>query len=289
MAVRFLAFMAGVCFLGSLEGCIQPITPSDPPPPPTTVQQRLAPPPLPTTKEALIERWMVLAKTPLESQITMQPSQIAAKLAPFGPDALTPIIDVLKDPTSDPRKKLLVVQSLGDYITSDYLGQLTALVDEEKDGTTRSCATMLIALIRDQDVSPTLEHYMKDEEGRVRLAAMIGLANMGDEAVRDQLMELYWSEESSDKDKLAIVRMTLQKGPRASDFKMLSDALLAADTDSYTRNSITVLMGREGDGSVLDALETSREKYPDPAFKRMAEAAISSIEKRESISKDEKL
>lgn len=288
MAARRSIAALSIISVFSLSGCIDTIQPDDGTTPegpagesPPATNAAPAQPATPQTPEALLAQWMKLAETPLQSQMTQQPMLIAERLAlQGGGTAIVPLIEVLRDPEADPRKKLMVVQSLSGIIRKDSLERLKAIVDEETDETSRSCATMLIALVPDPSTVTILTELKDDDEPRVKIAALSGLAKQSVPGAREELIQLYWEDDATKMQKTQVLNVVMADGPFPGEFPVLNDALLNPQLSVSLRMSIAHMMGQKGGATSIESLEASLEKYVDPGFQNLIKASIAAIKQR---------
>ena len=237
----------------------------------------------PASSEALVAEWKVLAENQSRSRLSMRHTEIAKVLASRSPEGLTPIIDVIADPESTPEMKVFASETIAGEIRPPYLERLKTLTGESLDITTRACATMLIGQMKDTDVTAELAGLAEDDERRVKMAAMVGLAQRGRDDMRQHFVAMYWDEEATQAERERIV-LTILVNPAEKDFKILSDLLVRSETNLFVRTNIAHTYGRIGGTSVIDALEMSIKNTPDPSYRSMAQAAIQTIEAREETS-----
>jgi hypothetical protein len=236
--------------------------------------------PLPDTAEGLVAEWKKLTGDPAMNHIMMlRPVQLAGALAKKGDHALDPILDVLADPASDPRQKVLVVQSLSPHITPAYLPRLTELLKSSEDDTVRACATMLVAQLKGGEETALLAGLKDDPDRRVRLSAIVGLTRRGDAQSRQALRDWYATPEATHDEKTQIIA-TLLQDPVHDDFALLGNAAFDPTTDSYQQNNLVLLLGRQGGEAELKILEAGLGEVTDPVVKNMVQAAANAIRAR---------
>jgi len=213
----------------------------------------------------------------------MRHTEIGRLLASRGPESLTPILDVIADPESTPDLKVFATETVVNEMRPPYLERLKTLTGKSHDATTRACATMLLAQMKDTEVTTELVGLAEDAERRVKMAAMVGLAQRGRDDMRQRIVDMYWDEGVTQAERERIVRSILEN-PAEKDFKILSDMMVRSETSAFVRTNIAHTYGRIGGSSVIEALELSMERTPDPSYRSMAQAAIQTIEAREENS-----
>lgn len=227
----------------------------------------------------LIAQWKAMLADVESLDGNPEPIRLAMELSTRSDTALNPILDYMAAPETQPVEKLATVQALSTYVSPAYIDELVALQSDEHDPLTRACATALLGEINDDQVIPHLRAALEDPAPRVQFAAKSGLAQHGDDAIREELRQEYFQPDTSVEERAEIVRMLLI-GPQPDDLDVLGQALLEPDTANRARANIVLAMSRFGDIPAIQTLRQSVAVVNEDWYTEMVNAAVKNIQDR---------
>ncbi len=232
--------------------------------------------------EALVSEWRQLAESPQENLANPRCAEIASQLAARGLAGLQPLIDVLADPNADPHAKVLVVTSIQHLMQPALVPVLAELTKPTFDGTTRACATQLLAF-GGSEADAALKALISDPEERVRMAALVALITRGDAEARAELVNMYQLPDTTVVQRERILLVVFDD-PQPGDVPILAEAAGDGELDETTRTLAIATLGEVGDLSVVETLSQVGEADED--FRGLADQAIASIRER-TVSPDD--
>lgn len=278
MNPRAIGIVASIAMACAIGGCVPSAPPQTLPvaPPPQMIAAPEAP-----TPSALIEEWITLVKALSEVDLNGFPPDQAAELKialrEAEPETLIPIIETIADPELSLRSKIWGTSFLTDDMTTVHLPALSGLLDLKNDATTRGCAISLLSRVDSPEAIEILRGAIDDPDPRTNLAAKLGVARSGDEAVRKKLVELYSDADSTLDVQMAIISLIIES-PTPDDIDVLLLALDNDGIDIMTRSMVSNHLGRFGDVRVLEPMKEAHDRMTDPALKLVVGNAITVLE-----------
>lgn len=234
---------------------------------------------VPSELDEQMKEWHHLAEHPEVGNNTITAFAIAGTMAGSSVDGLSPLLDVIEDPAASPEKKVFAVRSVALFLTPAYVPRLRKLLTPEVDDTTRACAAALLAELPTEEVQAILRGLLEDDDRRVRLSAVIGLARAGDPEMREYLHTMYREPDTNDREKFQIVLFLLET-PDQTDVDVFEDAVQSRFVNVNTRADLVLSLGNLGDASSIDALERSKIHLTDTQYIDQVDTAIAAIEAR---------
>jgi HEAT repeat protein len=232
------------------------------------------------SKEVLLAQWTELAKTATRAKPNIEEGAvIAKKLSELGPDALTPIVDVLADTSSTPFAKALVAMSLRGNLNAQQAPRLLALVKPENETTVRVCATSLLEFVQTPEVDASLNELKSDSNRQVRFHALRALAIRGVPDARKALGAL-WRQPDATADERNDIINVLSVGSVSDSLSLFHDAVRDPKLDESTRIVAAQLLGRAGNQTSIAALTECAEKDPSENVRGAAKTALQALNDR---------
>lgn len=254
-------------------GCI----PSDTKPAPEDARSPLTA----LSDEDLVDLWMDFASRAKEEYENgnPRPLEVAGVLADRGKMALLPIIEVLGDDEASAHAKLMAVRSAFLHIHPGYLSTLERILKNSEDATGQACAIALLAEVKTPTSKKLMREALEAEDRRVRFAAMSGLVNQGDPDIHRQLADTYSDEETTDDERIEIVRVFLAN-PVDENLPIFMKALSLEGLGSRVRTKMATLLGRTGGAPAIEVIRATLDMEEDPMYRTVGELAITAIEER---------
>lgn len=202
---------------------------------------------------ALLEQWEALADNAAENLQNDEGTQILIEMMRLSDAGHVLILDKLRDPASDPATKVLAMHSLMPLVRADTEGvllvpQIRELAETTDDPLTLAGALQLLAAPGLEELRPIFEQHADAEDTNVRLNAIAGLAQLGDEDARARLVAMAEDNglEPLQRDRALFEAMGAGEVP---DRDLLKRAVEADYTTAGTKANALLLLGEHGDAS----------------------------------------
>ncbi len=237
--------------------------------------------------KAAIDEWRQLAQNPDVNIGNQRAAELGNELAAGGPESLDPVLKALESPDSTPALKVLATITLEPVTQMDEDGSLAInrvkpLLDASQDATTRACAAQILSAALRQDLRPLLETAASDSDNRVKIAALGGLAALGDPNAVNQLKSLYRDPKVKLFERDRVAYALCQVPPDMLDMEILTDALYKVPWDS-TRLAIIKTLGQFGTPAQIHPLEDfSKGVVVGANVVNAASEAVAAIRERNS-------
>lgn len=231
------------------------------------------------TAESVLEEWNAMAKDPLIHLSDPRVVELGVQLQTLGPDKLDPLFDVLADPDADPAKKVLVVVTLQNIVDATMTPKLIPLTSAEYDVNTRSAAAQLISLAQDPSTRDLLLELSEDDDTRIRLAALQGLALMNNNEAIAKLQAMYTDEGIQPAVRDRIVQ-TLARFPDPGSLPIYRAAAVDVLLEPASRFAAVVGLGDQGTEADLAVLDEAADNGGDPNLLDMIDVARQQISAR---------
>jgi len=261
----------------------EPPAAGEPAPAPPEVQPQAgsngAKPGAPATEELLAE-WNTLAEEPALNMSNPRLVSLGLQLKTKEPEAVKPLIEILGDPDAAPEQKVMVVVTLqGLDFGDEVIEMLKPLVEQDRETTTRASATQLLAFAQDRDLKPMFENLLDDPSPRVRLAALQGLAGLGDQDAFARMEKLYGEEDTTAAEKNRIVQ-TLARFPEPEYRHIYREALTNPLLEAQSVLSAAAALSMVGETEDLDVIEEALDVEHGEQVTNMLHMAKLSIQRR---------
>jgi HEAT repeat protein len=260
------AALVGILGLGCLgAGCSRPAAP------------------VAATPEALVAQFKGIADAALKDvhkQADLQTATgIAQQLASQGPAAVNLLLDIMADPTANPRTKMLVTMCVQPVLMKENLARILELTDAKQEVNTRVNAAHLAASINDPELAKRAVELLQDPEPRVRLAVFnVQLMRGTPEALG--MVETAWKDPATQPANRSQIVYGLPEREAGKFLPLLAEAVADTLLDPPARTRAITLLARLGDGSALPVLEKSAQSDPDPEVKKGAQMAWEALKSR---------
>lgn len=239
--------------------------------------------PVAATPEALVAQFKEIAEAALKDvhkQADLQTATgIAQQLGKQGPAAVNLLLDIMADPTANPRTKMLVTMCVQPVLMKENLARILELTDAKQEVNTRVNAAHLAASINDPDLAKRAVELLQDAEPRVRLAVFnVQLMRGTPEALG--MVETAWKDPATQPANRSQIVYGLPEREAGKFLPLLSEAVADATLDPPARTRAITLLARLGDASALPVLEKSAQSDPDPEVKKGAQMAWEALKSR---------
>ncbi len=232
------------------------------------------------TDEELLARWKERAFKDDVQLADRECVWIGSVLASSGPEALEPFLDVIADPEVDWRPKVVATNTMKPLLEVSMISKLAEMTDVKTEGTTRACAADLLrALDTPESVEP-LRALRNDKDGRVRLAALTGLASQGEAEARQDLREMFFARNTRRSDKAMIVLALASAGPSIEDAAVLTEAVVGTDMSASDKTHALGALGQIGDSDTSMALEHYVASGCPEELREIVNATVAAIKER---------
>jgi len=234
---------------------------------------------VPTTADSM-EAWRALVENPSKSMNDPNLQLLASGLSQSNPGFVDEVLAELQDPGITPEKLIALVVSLEVAVSPESVPSLNALTASDKPGPVRRAATHLLGWIRTEDAKTTLLALKDDPQETIRFTALLGLAQQGDQSVRQDLRDIYQRDNVTDVTRERIV-LAACIVPIEDDRSILEDAIQTAGYEQDTYRQAVSVIGRIGTTDSIEALNALKAN-PDCSdqVREMCDNSIAAIEER---------
>ncbi|MCC6489334.1 MAG: HEAT repeat domain-containing protein [Candidatus Hydrogenedentes bacterium] len=232
--------------------------------------------------QALLDEWKGLIADPEANLSNPRLAALTSMLAVQAPGLLNVMVDMLVDPATKPQSKLMILSSLEVALDPALVPRLLQLTEPGVDPVVRSGVTMLLANARTPEVGQRLDELSRDEDSRVRLAALNGMVLQGDAEARDTLRAWYL-EAGTPQPFRERIALTLGLQPVRGDSPVLAMALKDTAIDPGTRMIIAGALSALGDPEAVQALKDCAESDAPEDLKTLARDALAATESRQTL------
>lgn len=265
--VSTLAF--AMCLIALVPACSKTPTPS----PPQSAQVQANP-------DEMMAQWRKMMETPSQSMEDRNLTLLAIGIGQSAPHYVDEMIAGLDDASLSGDKLIALVASLEEVVSPASVSQLAVFTELDRPSFVRGAATYLLGRVESADATAALEVLRDDENGRVRLSALLGLADRGDSTAGQGLRDFYAKEGTTIATQQSIV-LAVSQVPRDSDKSMFEDVLQTEGFEQRTYLNVASALGRIGTTESISALNALKER-PDceVVVRDMCDNAIAAIEER---------
>ncbi len=277
MRIRLLLGLTG---LAVLVGCDSSAPPSAPAPIVPTAPVVPTAPAMPTDPQAMYDRWKAIVTNPAENAQSLEAFNLAAELSKSSPELVDKMVDLLVDPTTSQDSRYMIMTCLDAAYSPNLLPRMLTLVEPGVDPVIRTLVTINLTRLNDPQAQEKVRQLVNDPERRVKLAALSGLVEMGDQDSRKVLQEYYFTEGLPAEYRGRIVHV-LSTMPQASEAPLYIAALQDGTVDEASRLLAVSAVGRMGEVSALPALEAVANDAASPEeLKKIAASAVNVIKEK---------
>jgi HEAT repeat protein len=224
--------------------------------------------------------WQSLVESPAENMENRQLNDLARTIARSSPEKLNEMIDELNDPDLTGEKLIAIVASLEEVVSPALVPELSKLTEDANPGQVRGAATYLISLVRTPDAEAVLESLRNDSFGTVRLSALLGLSDRGDEAARTDLRTIYEKEGTTPVTRERIL-LSITQAPVDADRAVYESAIQTPGFEQQTYLMAVSALGRVGTRDSIDALNALKANPScSVGVRDMCDNTIAAIEER---------
>lgn len=234
-------------------------------------------------REALVAEWKKLNDAmladPKKDVDVSKVTQIAQQLASLGPTGIDPLLEILADPNSNPRTKMLVTMSLTTAMAKENMPKVIALTDAKYDVNTRVNAAHLVSIYGDPELEAVCDKLMEDPEIRVRLQ-IFHMRLMRQDPRALAVVDQIWADPDTPvADKMQIVQGLLERDA-PQHMQIFLQAVPDPQIAPIARERAVTILGRLGDASAVPVLEKASQEDLDPKIKEVAKTALEALKAR---------
>lgn len=238
--------------------------------------------------DELLAKWETYAANPALYMDDLQVRQLVGDLAYYhGSAGWQPLYDSLGKAETDPMLKIMITKYLASFAQQIALDDsLLELTKADRDETTRACATHILAQAQDLRHEERFKELAQDDNPRVRLSALIGLASLGNVQAQDSLAKYYWQPDASVSERENVL-VALTRVPREADEPIFVDAVKNEDLAMDARLTAVLALGQIGGDSAVALLDDLSKNEPDLGIRQTAVMALKAVQERQELAPSE--
>jgi len=238
--------------------------------------------PTPANPDDVMAAWRTLMEAPAQNIDNPELTRLAAIIGQKAPHYIDEMIGGFEDPAISGEALFALVTSLEQIVSPEMVPKLVTFTTSDQSGTVRRAATHLLGEINSDSAKDALLILKDDESETVRLTALLGLAQQGNQAVREDLREIFRRDDVMDSTRERIVLTTCDV-PIEGDRAILEEGIQIEGLQQGTYVRAVSVLGRIGTLESIDPLNALKAR-PDSsvAVRDMCENTIAAIEERET-------
>lgn len=236
------------------------------------------PPPL--NPDEAMAQWRSLMASPDDNLENPDLKLLAETIGQSAPQYVDEMIAEFDDPALSDEKLIVLVASMEAVVSPEMIPRLAELTDPGKPDPVRGAATYLIGLIQSPEAEASLEALRDDEYGTVRLSALLGLSDRGDDDARQSLRDIY-NKESTTAAVRERILLTVTQVPNEADRAIYELGIQTKGFEQHTYLMAVSALGRVGSVESIGPLSALKSR-PDcsVAVRDMCDNTIAAIEER---------